>query len=309
MSFGKRRRREDDYSEYYEEVPQRRTRTNFGSASRFFPHLAGWLLIGGLFLGAAWVVAGRVMVEKTLQAIVAPCGLIWLGLLLCTYFCFIRQLRLPAMLCVIVWLLMTLAGNGLFSNWLMSTLERDYFEFDLEPLEKFDVVLLLGGGTSTAPNGKPQGSYSSDRILVAVQLYQLGKAKMFICSGTSGVPRGSGELMASEATSQLLQSLQVPPGAILQIKGRNTLEEIQALDRWLYEQERKDLRVGILTSAWHLPRALRLAGAVGVKADPIPSDFLTSAYRAAPDLLIPTATNLWKSQIALKEHLASVLGR
>ncbi len=49
-----------------------------------------------------------------------------------------------------------------------------------------------------------------------------------------------------------------------------------------------NLSVGILTSAWHLPRAMKLAKKYGIEATPIPSNFLTEPTHRDPNLLIPS---------------------
>ena len=67
--------------------------------------------------------------------------------------------------------------------------------------------------------------------------------------------------------------------------------------------------VGLLTSAWHLRRAMMLAERYGVAVQPIPADFLSGPVPRDPSRMIPTADNLVVSQLALREILAYWLDR
>jgi len=78
---------------------------------------------------------------------------------------------------------------------------------------------------------------------------------------------------------------------------------MQHLREWLGEQP-EGHRVGILTSAWHLPRAMRLAEARGIEATAIPSDFRSAFIVPSVNMLVPTANGLEISTIAVKEYLA-----
>ena len=69
------------------------------------------------------------------------------------------------------------------------------------------------------------------------------------------------------------------------------------------------MTLGILTSAWHLPRATRLAESVGVDAKPIPCDFLSKPFKREPGLIVPTAENLRITQTVIKEYVARLDGR
>ena len=69
------------------------------------------------------------------------------------------------------------------------------------------------------------------------------------------------------------------------------------------------MRVGIVTSAWHLPRAIRLANSVGIKAEPVPADFSNSQFKPGPSLLIPASDHVHQVTQCLKEHMARMFGR
>ena len=83
---------------------------------------------------------------------------------------------------------------------------------------------------------------------------------------------------------------------------------MQNVRKWLDATENPG-RIGILTSAWHLPRAMRLAKANGFEAVAIPANYRTEKFSPDPGLLIPSASNLQKSRLVFKEILAGFVGR
>ncbi len=309
-----RRHAHDEYADYYDESvrePARRKREP-GSGLSLPPgalHLLILLVVGAVFLGLLWLIGDKQMFEKTAQALVAPAGLLWLGLFLVVYFNLLRKQGWVALLAFGCWMLLTLAGNSLMCNWLAASLQNRFVDFDMANMDRCDIVLVLGGGVETAPSGKPQLGGAGDRAYVAAQLVLTDKAQRIICSGTSALRLAEDELTQADAMEQILLSLNVPQERILKIGGRNTFEEIQAFDAWLTQNNGGQLRKGIVTSAWHLPRAMRLAEAVGVQAEPIPANFVNTRFRQTPNLLIPGAENLRNVTAFAKEYLAGLFGR
>ncbi len=307
----RRRRPEDEFADYYDESTREPVRSPATKPSQpsWAKHV--WLIAvcGCLLLAAIWLIAGTAMLEKTLQALVAPCGLLWLGLLLCTYMALVGKNAFVFVVALLSWLVLTLAGNAIVSGWMVHAIEREYLNFQVDDVEPLDIAVVLGGGATTAAGGRAQFGSSGDRVVLAARMFHDGKVERIICSGTSGLPRPDGAMTAGEASARLLIQMGVPEEKILLIDGRNTMEEIQSLDRWLAKQERRDLRVGIITSAWHVKRSLRLAKTVGLDVTAIPADFLSRPYRTAPDLLIPSVNNVSRTTIVAKEWLAELVGR
>ncbi|MHB8902668.1 MAG: YdcF family protein, partial [Thermoguttaceae bacterium] len=68
-------------------------------------------------------------------------------------------------------------------------------------------------------------------------------------------------------------------------------------------------RLGLVTSAWHMKRALRLARVNGLSLQPLPADFRGTAIEWAPRDFNPTGSGFLKSELACKEILAGLVGR
>ena len=123
----------------------------------------------------------------------------------------------------------------------------------------YDAIVVLGGGmTPAAPPFlmEPDLSDGADRIWYAAQLYHRGVARRIIVSGGSFVEqRGGPATSEAEAMRRFLIDLGVPSEAIVsEGNSLNTLENIRNVRRMV-----GDARVALITSAFHMPRALKIA--------------------------------------------------
>lgn len=194
------------------------------------------------------------------------------------------------------------------ANALVKSLERPFFGFDPTALERLDAIVVLGGGTTTNPNAQAQLARSGERIGMAAKLFLAGKTERIICTGTQKYISSPDDLDTAQESKTLLLGLAIPPESIDTIPGQNTYQEMQNLKIWLADHPDAQ-RIGILTSAWHLQRAMRLAKSTGIEATPIPADFLSRYPSVSPDWIIPSSENLERSALALKERLAAFVGR
>ena len=235
--------------------------------------------------------------EKTLGLLAMPVGLLWLFLLASAGFCLLRKQRLPAALFLVSALGYALAGNVYLGSALMARLEAGVPSVDVATVAPFDAVCVLGGGTQEDSRGHSELSQAGDRIVLAARLWHAGKVKLLVASGMSrdGV-RGVRNL--GQETRTLWRGLGVPDAAILVVAEPcwNTRDEIAA-DRRL--QARLGWRrVGLLSSAWHLPRALALARKAGLAATPLGADWRGRPHPFQLQLLVPQATGFMDVQRA-----------
>ncbi len=115
---------------------------------------------------------------------------------------------------------------------------------------------------------------------MAAELYHQGLTKELITTGQ--ITEGVSDLVPdpSEQTRIIWTKLNIPPNVIRKIGGRNTYEEMQNLKKIWPELAGK--RIGILTSALHLPRAVRLSRAQGLEMTPIAADVRTAVDDMGP---------------------------
>jgi len=295
---------EDEYDEYYTRDIERG-----GGEVRFkyLPHLLLLAFVGAIFCAIVGAVAGMTMLEKLLTSLAMPVGILWLLLLITIYFCLINRNAWPATMCFICWLLLTIAGNGIFASWYARTIERPYLKQDLSDVEPYDVLVVLGGGTTTRISGAPQVSETGDRVVQAARVWHAGQAKQILCTGIQAFRTTEEDLHPYEEATLLLEELGVDASAILQLSGINTTEEMANLKKWADLNPEK--RIGLLTSAWHLPRAMRLAEAQGIKAEPVAAGFFSQPYAPSPGVVVPVEYNLMVTATVTKEYLARLVGR
>ena len=110
----------------------------------------------------------------------------------------------------------------------------------------------------------------------------------------------------------MLRQLGVGDEDIIEVGGINTAEEL----RHLADERLDGQRVGLITSAWHMQRALRQARAQGLELEPVPADFLTPVQQTQSPgpaqillLLLPNSGTLNTTGAALKEYLAILVRR
>ncbi len=270
----------------------------------------GLLLLAALLLMAGIALtAGKGALEKLLTDLAMPMGLLWLtlcGLALQL----IRRRDAAWKVAALAWLICTVAGNGLVADAMLSTLEHRHAGNDPLAGPPLPQVALLGGATSEAPNGQVQVNQNGDRVVLAARMYHLGLADKIICTGARIEGLSDQRADEGDAARRILIELGVPAEAIDVIGGRNTAEEMKAIAKRVGEQP-----VGMITSAWHLDRAMRLAEQQGLQAVPLPSNFNSGSSqppRPWASLLrecIPNASALASNSRVVKEHLARLVGR
>lgn len=275
----------------------------------------------GAATGAGLIILGvtqdRNVVEKIATSLAMPAGLLWILMLtLCIQLWRQKKQnqtgRPGAIAATCCFLLYSIAGNGIVADQMATALEADYLA--VNPLDESptDFVIVLGGGGGLGANGRLQGNGSGDRLILAAQLYQQKIAKRLICTGQRIASMNASSVDPADSSREILMKLGVPESDIETVGGRNTSEEMQNLgSRFKNSHE----RIGLLTSAWHLPRALRLANRNGLQPIPLPADF-----RSAPktdgftvgqmvESMIPNGFALGATWSFGKEYLGMLIGR
>lgn len=287
---------------------------NFTSILRVYVLLA---VVYGLAVAGIWIVIDRSAAEKIAVTLVMPAGVVWFlftGLLVVSRQ---RSERSTFRLAMVCWLTFTICGNGLFAAWAAATLEADFRQVDPLAAGPFSVVVVLGGGATQAANQRHQGNWSGDRLILAAQLYHQGRTERIICTGRRIESMDSTGFDPADQSADILLKLGVPSSAIEKLGGRNTSEEMQTLGQRYMKSEHdreSSTSVGLITSAWHLPRALALAERNGFHAIPLPADFLTGPERPQTtaeliNSVIPQGGSYTVLARVLKEYIGRAVRR
>jgi uncharacterized SAM-binding protein YcdF (DUF218 family) len=210
-----------------------------------------------------------VFLSKFLPPFVYPLGLIGILILLALFLAQRRRLQRIVLILALVCLL--LAGNSWVAIGLARSLEWRYFPPN--PVPQAEVMIVLGGGTEAHEPPRPmvEVNGSGDRVIYAARLYKQGKAQHILVSG-GALDWKKTNTSPAQDMSTLLQMLGVPQSAIwLQPNSRNTYEDALYCAQILRE---KGLQGALLvTSAWHMPRAVKLFQAQGLDVIPLPTDY------------------------------------
>jgi uncharacterized SAM-binding protein YcdF (DUF218 family) len=271
-----------------------------------------WLMLCGLILAVAAIaslVRSDVIYPKMIALMLMPVGLLWLlliGIAIAAWRA--RRTALALALSAAV-LADTVAGNVLVGTWMIARLEQGVPACDLATVARFDAVCVLGGGTQIDAEGHFELGDCGDRLLVAARLYMSGKTPYLVASGTdiAGIEGDRNNL--ADITASLWRGIGIPASAIITIPPGpvNTAQELAAYKTLI--AARGWQRVGLVSSAWHLPRALRLCEPLGLSLVPIPCDHRNRLPAVSWYWLIPQERGYQLLHHACWELLGGWLGR
>jgi uncharacterized SAM-binding protein YcdF (DUF218 family) len=257
------------------------------------------IVVLGLML---WSLPSPLIAKKVLALLILPQGLVWLGLMAAVGW---RELKRPARgFALLLLMLYTLAGNSWFGGWLLGKLESPYSA----PAGnmQFDAVFVLGGGSSSRPDGNTQLGPAGDRLIVPVQLFRAGRTPHLVASGLS-VTEMTGSRSLADETASFWIDLGIPDASITRLsKPRTTREEIVEYKKLIAAKGWKS--VGLCSSAWHLRRAEAICRDEGLRMVPIPADFLSGSLPWNALYAVPQARGFQNVQKALWEYLGVLTG-
>lgn len=247
-------------------------------------------------------------IEKAMGLLVMPVGFIWLLMLAAALFHLRRRQWGSAALWLASAGLYAAAGSIYVSGALIASLERTSRPVQVEALQPFDAVFVLGGGGDQDEDGHPQLSMAGDRIFLAARLWHAGKARMLVASGMArdgvqGVEDGGQE------TRVLWRAVGVPDRAILAVTEPCwvTRDEIGAYARLQAKYGWR--RMGLVSSASHLPRAMALAAKAGLDVTPLGADRVGRLLPFQLQYLVPQGKGFLATQRACWEYLGRWVGR
>jgi uncharacterized SAM-binding protein YcdF (DUF218 family) len=160
--------------------------------------------------------------------------------------------------------------------------------------------------------------------VMAAQMWHAGKTEAIICTGEDDfVPEATSGTSNSIDKRDLhnparlgvdvLMSLGVPRDRLFRIGGVNTSAEMKNLVQFLKAPPASFPNagsLGLITSAFHIRRAMRLASQESLDLSPIPVSFRTGVpepLRLAD--FVPTVSAGSQFFVVIREHLARLVGR
>ena len=249
----------------------------------------------------------ELLFSKVIPLFLYPLGLaLLLGFVVCLVLLFRRRWGSGIALLVIVGQLW-LASMPVFSNWLIGTLERRYPEQAVESIASADAIVVLGGLLEAAapPRLQPDLTDAADRLVHTYRLYHAGKAPLIVVSGGM-LPWGAQGIAEAESIRALLVAWGVDEQAILvETRSRNTFENAHNTAQLLNNKGID--RILLVTSAFHMPRAVRVFNKAGVDLIAVSTDVRAVLITTLTLLdLLPDTVALHQTTLALKEYLGTI---
>lgn len=227
--------------------------------------------------------------NKLLPVFVLPIGVVAIVVVLAA----LRRWRAAGVLAGLCLVVLSLPVCG---NALLGRLESIHPPLRVAEVLPADAVLVLGGvmAPARAPGLLPEWADSVERFEAGVALLRADRARLLLFTGD---PRGS-----EGATLRRLAIARGVPEERIAVIGEvgNTADEAAQLRRHAAAHGLR--RVVLVTSAWHLPRAVRQFRGAGVELVPFPVDYRSMPNRLLPYMdWLPTANALEKTELALRE--------
>ncbi|MDT3427401.1 uncharacterized SAM-binding protein YcdF (DUF218 family) [Paenibacillus forsythiae] len=243
-----------------------------------------------------------IYVIKFIYSFVLPPGIFIVLLALLAIGLLWKKRRGPAVALFAVTLLLYLASVPLISEPLMRSLESRYTQ--PEQVQGDCLVVLGGGATAGTPDIDGEGSLggaAANRLLTAVRLHRLTGLPVLFSGGQVFADSGN---EGNVARRQLI-GLGVDEQSIL-IENRSLNTEQNAEFTAALMKEHGLNRPVLVTSAFHMPRAVAEFRQAGMEAQPYPTDYHTSGAASAAwyaGKLAPSPGAAETVGTALKEYL------
>lgn len=250
--------------------------------------------------------------SKLLPLFIYPLGLTCLLLLLALIIWWKKPAWTPIPIVLALGVLI-LSSNTWSSSLMVRSLERQYVPHGEIPTA--EAIVVLGGATKSAIFPRPMVDLAEegDRLVYAAKLYQQHKAPLIIVTGGRIKWLGSG-IPEAKDMAYLLQMMGVSSRAIIQEPNAlNTYENAVYVREILDELNIK--QVLLVTSALHMPRAIKVFRHLGIDAIAAPTDFLSGddftlsdgGFKANLLKAIPDVDRLKNFTKALREYIGTVV--
>lgn len=205
---------------------------------------------------------------------ILPPGLFIILLIIFTIYLARINFKLSLMLGILT-LIFYLMCTGFVAERTMGWLEQKYSPPNFDELNKADVIIMLGGGAiGDSQDVDGEGTLCAspaNRLLTAVRLQKNLNLPVLLSGGQVYSDSGAEALIAL----RILQTLGVPPEKIL-IEGKSVNTTQNAIFSAQILREKNFHKPILVTSAFHMRRAVLNFNQQGFEVIPCPTDFLVA---------------------------------
>jgi uncharacterized SAM-binding protein YcdF (DUF218 family) len=193
------------------------------------------------------------------------------------------------------------------SNFLLRPLEYRYPPIAADTGGIGAVVVLGAGVRSNAPDESGSTALSQPAIARVTYGYRVARrldVPIVVSGGTTW--RSHTERTEAETARDFLVALGEPVDRVLmESRSRTTRENAQRTAELL--GGRGVTRVALVTSAWHMPRAMKSFARAGMECVPAPTDYLSGNGPLAASDFLPSYDALRDTFVAFREYFGLVL--
>ena len=197
--------------------------------------------------------------------------------------------------CLTAFLILYGSSLPLLADALCYVLERDTYGTPQVERGSVDVVVVLAGGVAgnTALEAHLLNRQSAIRLVRGVEVFGQTGARYLVCAGaTEGFDEAG--VMAESA-----RRLGVPPQSVrTDSASRNTREHAEQLSKLF---DGRVTKIGLVTSAYHVPRSSREFRKYFANVVVFPTDYLNSFRGFTLFSLVPSAAHLNRAAVAGSE--------
>jgi uncharacterized SAM-binding protein YcdF (DUF218 family) len=240
---------------------------------------------------------------KFLLFVTRPITLLLISLALSIGFISRNKVRFARHLLLCTFVILTLLSLPLCSDFFIGSLENQFPFRRISESPTADAIVVLGGTVSNIqpPRVAPEESWG-DRLSAAAKLFHKKKAPLiYVSGGVPYTPPSGIERTESTDMKDYLIDLNIPADKIIkENRSRNTFENVTFLKELI--QARGSKQIILVTSAFHMPRAVYLFKKNGFSIIPYPTDF-RSNRQFTLNSFIPTLEALNSTSLWIKESL------
>ena len=239
-------------------------------------------------------------IVKLFYAWFLPPGL-FLLLLLISHIFYIKTKKIRCYFIAVA--LIYLLCISLICDPLLKPIENYYPQPEISELQDADAIVVLGGGSVGGVkdfDGEGQvGADAANRLLMGIRLHRALNLPVLLSGGQVFSYTGT----EADIEYRLLKGAGVDEKFLLkENKSRNTVENARFTKRVC--ESRGFNKVVLVTSGYHLPRAVLIFEREGMDVIPYPTDYKTSKeFVVNAFAFTPSITSLHNSAIAIREYL------
>lgn len=197
-------------------------------------------------------------------------------------------------------------GNRIFHAWEAEAIQMSALQ------DTFDIGIVLGGYTKGGlyPDDRLHLSSAANRLTDAIQLYKRGLVKKLLISGGDGKLMGNSYPESNLAKNYLLDIGVKPEDILVDHKSRNTHENALFSKQLLERQGLTNGKILVITSAFHIPRAMACFKKLDINAQPYPAHFVAEKLTAQPSTwLTPDPELIRNWEAIMKEWIGFMVYR